>query len=168
SSDSKRASALRANHPRQNSTTAALPSIRRPSGAGDVSSNTVSSVSTRARASASWRLNASLKRSMTTPVDSATGFPHSARRRVEPARGPVNGPDQPFACVTRQHHQLRAGEIHGITVEGAVVLGGGDRPCRIVMERHTHRRTLARDLALELDIRWQVVGLVLGAGFELP
>jgi hypothetical protein len=44
SSASNRASGLGANYPRQNSTTAAFPSIRRPSGAGDVSSKTVSSV----------------------------------------------------------------------------------------------------------------------------
>src|SRR5258705_2470858 len=44
--------------------------MRRPSGGGDVSSKTVSSVKTRASASASWLLNASLKRSIVARVDS--------------------------------------------------------------------------------------------------
>ena len=48
--------------------------MRRPSGGGDVSSNTVSSVSNAARASASCRLNASLNRSMTIRVASAEEF----------------------------------------------------------------------------------------------
>src|ERR1051326_6061742 len=51
SSASKRASELRANQARQNSTTAAFPSTRRPSGAGDVSSKMVSSVRNWARRS---------------------------------------------------------------------------------------------------------------------
>src|ERR1051326_5121362 len=68
SSASKRASELRANQARQNSTTAAVPSTRRPSGAGDVSSKMVSSVRNWARRSASWRLKASLKWSMVARV----------------------------------------------------------------------------------------------------
>ena len=68
SSASNFASALRVNHPRQNSATAAFPSIWCPSGAGDVSSKTVSSVSSDATPSASCRLKASLKRSTTARV----------------------------------------------------------------------------------------------------
>jgi len=56
-------------HPRQNSTTAAFPSMRRPSGAGNVSSNTVSSVKNAANPSASCRLKASLKLSTVLRVD---------------------------------------------------------------------------------------------------
>src|SRR5215469_8654292 len=65
---SKRASAFRANHPLQKSTTAALPSMRRPSGAGEVSSNTVSSVNVSANALASCRLKASWKQSTAARV----------------------------------------------------------------------------------------------------
>src|ERR1035441_1599663 len=75
SSASKWASELWANHPRQKSMTAALPSMRRPSGAGEVSSKTVSSVKNSARASASWRLKASLKLLIAVRVDcSADGM----------------------------------------------------------------------------------------------
>src|SRR5437773_5500447 len=49
--------------------TAAFPSMRRPSGAGDVSSNTVSSVINAANPSASCRLNTSLNLSMVVRVN---------------------------------------------------------------------------------------------------
>lgn len=68
SSASKCASGLLTNHPRQNATAAAFPSMRRPSGADDVSSNTVSSVKSAANSSASCRLNAPLKLSTVVRV----------------------------------------------------------------------------------------------------
>jgi len=70
---------LRANHPRQNSTTAIFPSIRVPSGAGDVSSKTVSSVSRDAKASASWAIEC-----LVESLDHQAGCHSSA---VCPARG---------------------------------------------------------------------------------
>jgi len=69
--------------PSQNSTTAAFPSIRRPSGAGDVSSKTVSSVRSAANASASCRLNTSLKLSIVVRV-ACSVTSHSARPSYKP------------------------------------------------------------------------------------
>src|SRR5579864_5510791 len=77
SSASKCASAFFSNHPRQNSATAAFPSTRRPSGAGDVSSKTVSSVSNAATPSASCRLNAALNLSTADRVACSSDCPLS-------------------------------------------------------------------------------------------
>src|SRR5579863_6692498 len=63
------------NQPRQNSTTAALPSTLRPSGAGDVSSNTVSSLKSVANLSASCRLNALLNLSIVFRVVASCDCP---------------------------------------------------------------------------------------------
>ena len=50
-----------------------------------------------------------------------------------------------------------------------VVLGGGDDPGGIAaVERDAKRAPFGFDLALEFDVRRQMVGFVFGAGFDLP
>jgi hypothetical protein len=70
SSVSKCACGDRRKNSSQNARTAAAPLMRVPSGAGRVFSKTQSSVIQLMMASTSWRLNASLKRSITVRVAS--------------------------------------------------------------------------------------------------
>src|SRR5262252_6056351 len=70
SSASKIESELRENHSRQNWTTASLPTIRKPSGGGEVFSKMVSSVNKEFNTSASCLLKASLNWSTIVRVSS--------------------------------------------------------------------------------------------------
>src|SRR6187200_946678 len=80
-------------------------------------------------------------------------------------RGPTDAADLPGAGVAREHHQLRVDVLLGVAL---VVLGGGDDPGGIAaVERDSKRASFRFDLAFELDVRWQIVGFVFGAGFDL-
>src|SRR6185503_10728455 len=79
-------------------------------------------------------------------------------------RGPADGAYSPLAGVVGEHHQLSINVLLRITF---VVLGARNDPGRVTtIERHPHRAPLGLDLALEVDVRWQMVGFVFGPGFD--